>query len=119
VYDKNRTVRVVKDTIGIGTIGEPVQPTVLMRRYDNEITILCRLRNLSTERAISKIGIAGYLVFSDFRGQGRECVFNASAMPDDGAARMQTPQVVKGIGFLINMEQRQLCPKYSGKRYRY
>ena len=81
----------VKDAIGIGTIGEPAQPTVLMGRYDNEITMLCRFRNLSIERATSKNGVAGYLVLSDFRSQGRERVFDASAMPDDGAACMRTP----------------------------
>jgi hypothetical protein len=84
----------VKDAVGIGAIGEPVKPTVLMRRYNDEITMLRRLSNLSIERATSKIGVAGYLVFSDLRSQRCEFVLDVSAMPDDGATCMGTPEVV-------------------------
>jgi hypothetical protein len=66
----------------------------------------------------SKISIAGYLVFPDFRRQGLQCILDATTMPDDGAARVRTPEVVNRIRFLINMQQYQLCPKYSSKRYR-
>ena len=76
-----------------------------MGRYHNEITILRCLRNFSTERAVSKIGIAGYLVFPDFLRQSLERVFDPSTMPDDGAARIRTPEVVNRIRFLVNMQQ--------------
>src|SRR5262249_51936457 len=103
-----------KDVNRIGAISKPAQPIVLMRRDNNKVTMLGRLCNLFTEGAAPKIGAARHMVFPDFCCKSSERIFGASAMSDHRRTCLRSPEVIKRIRFLINMEQRHVRPKGLG-----